>query len=67
MAALEQHRGFADIDKSLKLGLPQLRVVPNRQKAAALGVDYSEQLYSGNRPVPVTDMGVPIEELFTVS
>jgi HAE1 family hydrophobic/amphiphilic exporter-1 len=31
--------GYVDLDKSLKLGLPELRVVPNRQKAAALGVD----------------------------
>jgi len=31
--------GFVDLDKSLKLGLPELRVVPDRKKAAALGVD----------------------------
>jgi HAE1 family hydrophobic/amphiphilic exporter-1 len=31
--------GFVDVDKSLKLGLPELRVLPDRQKAAALGVD----------------------------
>jgi len=31
--------GYVDLDKSLKLGLPELRVVPDRQKAAALGVD----------------------------
>jgi hypothetical protein len=32
---------------------------------ATLGVDYSEELYAGNRPVPVTDMGTPVEELFS--
>ena len=31
--------GFVDLDKSLKLGLPEVRVVPDREKAAALGVD----------------------------
>ena len=34
---------------------------------ATLGIDYSEQLYAGSRPVPVTDMGAPIAELFSVS
>jgi HAE1 family hydrophobic/amphiphilic exporter-1 len=36
---LEAQGGFVDIDKSLKLGLPELRVIPDRQKAGALGVD----------------------------
>jgi HAE1 family hydrophobic/amphiphilic exporter-1 len=36
---LETHPGFVDLNKSLKLGLPELRVVPDREKAAALGVD----------------------------
>jgi HAE1 family hydrophobic/amphiphilic exporter-1 len=31
--------GFVDLDKSLELGLPEVRVVPDREKAAALGVD----------------------------
>jgi HAE1 family hydrophobic/amphiphilic exporter-1 len=39
MSRLEAKGGFVDLDKSLKLGLPELRVVPDRQKAAALGVD----------------------------
>jgi len=37
--ALEVREGFVDLDKSLKLGLPELQVVPDREKAAALGVD----------------------------
>jgi HAE1 family hydrophobic/amphiphilic exporter-1 len=36
---LEARPGYVDLDKSLKLGLPELQVVPDRKKAAALGVD----------------------------
>jgi HAE1 family hydrophobic/amphiphilic exporter-1 len=39
ISALSSRGGFVDMDKSLKLGLPELRVIPNREKAAALGVD----------------------------
>jgi len=39
ISALEARGGLVDIDKSLKLGLPEVRVVPDREKAAALGVD----------------------------
>jgi HAE1 family hydrophobic/amphiphilic exporter-1 len=39
IAGLEQRAGFVDLDKSLKLGLPELQVFPDREKAAALGVD----------------------------
>jgi len=39
MSALSKQGGFVDMDKSLKLGLPELRVIPDREKAAALGVD----------------------------
>jgi HAE1 family hydrophobic/amphiphilic exporter-1 len=35
---LEGRPGFVDLTKSLKLGLPEVRVVPDREKAAALGV-----------------------------
>lgn len=31
--------GFIDIKKDLEIGLPELRVLPDREKAAALGVD----------------------------
>ncbi len=37
--ALAVREGFVDLDKSLKLGLPELQVVLDREKAAALGVD----------------------------
>ncbi|HVP27748.1 MAG TPA: efflux RND transporter permease subunit [Myxococcota bacterium] len=36
---LEAKGGFVDLDKSLKLGLPEVRVIPDREKAANLGVD----------------------------
>ena len=39
VAELEKRDGFVDVDKSLKVGLPEIRVVPDREKAAALGVD----------------------------
>jgi HAE1 family hydrophobic/amphiphilic exporter-1 len=39
MAGLDARGGFVDLDKSLKLGLPEVRVIPDRDKAAALGVD----------------------------
>ncbi len=30
-----------------------------------LGIDYRAELYDGNRPVPITDNGTPIRELFS--
>ncbi len=36
---LKQVPGFIDLDKDLDVGQPELRVVPDREKAAALGVD----------------------------
>ncbi|HUG94438.1 MAG TPA: DUF1501 domain-containing protein, partial [Planctomycetaceae bacterium] len=30
----------------------------------ALGIDPGEELYAGNRPVPITDRGEPVRELF---
>ncbi|MEL0005682.1 MAG: DUF1501 domain-containing protein, partial [Opitutales bacterium] len=31
---------------------------------ASLGVDPSKELHAGDRPVPITDGGIPIEKLF---
>ncbi len=31
---------------------------------ASLGIDPSDELYAGDRPVPITDMGRPIDSLF---
>ncbi|MEE8582154.1 MAG: efflux RND transporter permease subunit, partial [Myxococcota bacterium] len=39
IAGLEEREGYFDLEKSLKLGLPEVRVIPDREKAAALGVD----------------------------
>jgi len=39
MARMREAGGFVDITKSLKLGLPEVRVTPDRDKAAAMGVD----------------------------
>jgi len=36
---LESKGGYTDLHKSLRLGLPEVRVTPDREKAAALGVD----------------------------
>jgi len=39
VAALAAKGGFVDLNQSLRLGRPELRVIPDREKAAALGVD----------------------------
>ncbi len=39
IAELARKPGIVDLEKSLKLGLPELRVVPDREKAAGMGVD----------------------------
>ncbi len=39
IAALQEHRGYVDIDSSLKLGLPEVRIHADREKAAEMGVD----------------------------
>jgi len=36
---LSEQPGYVDLERSLKMGLPEVRVVPDRDKAAALGVD----------------------------
>jgi HAE1 family hydrophobic/amphiphilic exporter-1 len=39
---IQRREGYFDLEKSLKLGLPEVRVTPDREKAAALGVDATE-------------------------
>jgi HAE1 family hydrophobic/amphiphilic exporter-1 len=39
IAELTARGGFVDLDKTLKLGRPELRVTPDREKAAGLGID----------------------------
>ena len=36
---LRAQPGFVDLSKSLRVGLPELRVIPDREKCAALGID----------------------------
>jgi hydrophobe/amphiphile efflux-1 (HAE1) family protein len=50
--------GFVDLSSSLKMGLPEVRIVPDREKAAALGVDARSvaeaiQMMIGGRDVGV--------------
>jgi multidrug efflux pump subunit AcrB len=58
IGALEARGGFVDLDKSLKLGLPELRVVPDRRKAAALGVDARSVAAGVQAMVGGVDVGV---------
>ncbi|MFK7894979.1 MAG: efflux RND transporter permease subunit [Myxococcota bacterium] len=39
MERMKAEGGMVDVDKSLRVGLPEARVVPDREKAAALGID----------------------------
>jgi multidrug efflux pump subunit AcrB len=56
--ALSARGGYVDLDKSLKLGLPELRVVPDRLKAAALGVDARTLATTIQAMVGGVDVGV---------
>ena len=31
---------------------------------ASLGIDYTKNLYDNDRPIPITDGGLPVKELF---
>ncbi len=50
--------GYVDLDKSLKLGLPELRVIPDRRKAASLGVDARTVAMAVQSMVGGLDVGV---------
>ena len=39
MERLDAEGGLVDLEKGLRVGLPEARVVPDRDKAAALGID----------------------------
>ncbi len=61
------HRGaYGQTDELAKqivespVGVPDLFATV----CAATGVDYSKNLYAGDRPIPITDRGQPISELF---
>ncbi len=56
--ALAQAGGFVELNSSLKLGLPELRVIPDREKAAALGVDARSLAQSVQLMIGGIDVGV---------
>jgi HAE1 family hydrophobic/amphiphilic exporter-1 len=58
IASLRLRGGFVDLDKSLKLGLPEVRVIPDREKAAELGVDASTVAQVVQMMVGGLDVGI---------
>ncbi len=58
IGALRERGGFVDLDKSLKLGLPEVRILPDREKAAALGIDASAVAQVVQLMVGGLDVGV---------
>ena len=62
-------KGGRAIGKSDEIGAyPAEKPVQPKEIVAtiyhALGIDPSEELYAGDRPVPITDHGVPVAEAF---
>jgi hydrophobe/amphiphile efflux-1 (HAE1) family protein len=55
---LEGLGGFVDLSSSLKMGLPEVRIVPDREKAAALGVDARSVAQAIQMMVGGMDVGV---------
>ncbi|MBW2267189.1 MAG: efflux RND transporter permease subunit [Deltaproteobacteria bacterium] len=39
LGRMREQGGVVDLEKEIKLGLPEARIVPDREKAAALGID----------------------------
>jgi len=58
IAGLEAKGGFVDIDRSLKLGLPEIQVIPDREKASALGVDANSLATTVRLMIGGMDVGV---------
>jgi hypothetical protein len=62
-----KHRGaYGETDELSKKILQDPVTVPDFFATihAALGIDYTKNLYNGDRPVPITDGGRPISALF---
>ena len=55
---LQTQGGFVDLEKSLKLGLPEVRVIPDRERAAALRVDAQSIAQTVQMMVGGLDVGV---------
>ena len=58
VAELEGVEGFVDLDTTLDLGQPELRVIPDREKAAGLGVDAAAISETIQAMVGGVDVGV---------
>jgi len=50
--------GFVDLSSSLKMGLPEVRILPDREKAAALGVDARTVAQAVQMMIGGQDVGV---------
>ncbi|MCA9030134.1 MAG: DUF1501 domain-containing protein, partial [Planctomycetaceae bacterium] len=64
------HRGaFGETDELAKKIVSNPVSVPDffATICETVGVDYSKNLYAGDRPVPITDRGQPIDALFGAS
>jgi hydrophobic/amphiphilic exporter-1 (mainly G- bacteria), HAE1 family len=55
---LQELGGFVDVSSSLKLGLPEVRIVPDREKSAALGIDARTVAQAIHMMVGGMDVGV---------
>jgi len=62
VAELAARGGFVDLDKSLRIGLPELRVVPQRDRAAALGIGAATIAETVQVMIGGMDVGVFKEE-----
>jgi Protein of unknown function (DUF1501) len=63
-----KHRGAIGVTDELSKSIVERPVsIPDFHATIhnALGIDYRAELYDGNRPVPITDNGTPIAELFS--
>lgn len=63
-----QHRGALGVTDELSKNVVERPVsIPDFHATIhhSLGIDFRTELYDGNRPVPITDNGVPVLELFT--
>lgn len=65
-AGLNHKGAFGETDELAKKPLKDLVSVPDFFATihASLGIDPSKNLYDGDRPVPITDSGVPLKVLF---
>jgi uncharacterized protein (DUF1501 family) len=65
-AGLKHQGAFGETDELAKKPIKDLVSVPDFFATihASLGIDPSKNLYDGDRPVPITDSGVPVKVLF---